>query len=267
MSGQSTRQTGEDGPCPKRLWVMNTLADDDAVDAAGKLPRGLAFHLSRCPSCKTLADQLLGIGDGLCSLAGAELPETLGPAANSQLEKALRDGARLTGRISVATEPDAEAWSTGPPSRYRSLPYAAAACIALVAGLMAIWGASGTGDQLAGTKPGNSIGESPSSTGDVPLMAPLQQPLPSLVTEVQPTTPTEAETPGDGVGSGHDGCRHTSEVDALMCERGHPIERAVQLPRRPQRKPSRAGKPPEPIDNSRTTMSTMQKPDGQRKDR
>ena len=247
---------------------MNTLADDEAVDAAGKLPQGLTFHLSRCPSCRTLADQLLGINDGLRSLRGAAMPHALEETANSQLDKALREGARVSGRVPVTDELDAEAWSARSPARYRGLRYAAAACIALLAGLLTIWGASGTGGHLAGTEPGHLIGDSPSRAGDVPQMAPLRTPLSDQrFTDVQPGSPTDAETPPDGVRPGHEECRHLTDVDALMCERNHTIERAVQLPRRPPARPIRAGQPPEPIDNSRATMSTMQKPDGQRKDR
>ncbi len=41
--------------CPKRLWVILTLSDDELLEDGETPPRILQLHLSRCDSCRALA--------------------------------------------------------------------------------------------------------------------------------------------------------------------------------------------------------------------
>lgn len=99
-------QTEDQTGCPKRLWVMLTLSDDELIADEESLPKGLRFHLSRCSSCQALADRLMAVSSRLRDLAQLEPAEEVVIAANGQLQQALHDGARLTGRVKVSDEHD-----------------------------------------------------------------------------------------------------------------------------------------------------------------
>jgi len=140
-------QTTDDAPCPKRLWVMTMLSDDEVVAPGVRLPQGLEFHLKRCPSCRALADDLLGV-TALLAEAGAQEPtESLLRRAQRQTEAALRDGARLTGRVDVDAADDGSLVPAR-AGRWRrwGLPLAAAAMIAIAFGLFSIMHGPGDGD-------------------------------------------------------------------------------------------------------------------------
>ena len=95
-------QTEDQAGCPKRLWVMLTLSDDELVVEEESLPKGLRFHLSRCSSCRALADRLMAVSTGLRDLAQLEPAEEVAIAANGQLRQALQEGATLTGDVKAS---------------------------------------------------------------------------------------------------------------------------------------------------------------------
>lgn len=134
-----TRQTRDDAPCPKRLWVMTTLSDDEIVGPGGPLPQGLEFHVSRCPSCRALAQELRSVGASLGSAGEQEPPESLLRRAQRQTETALKDGARMTGRVDVGND-GAEVLGSPIPAWWqrRTTPLAAAAIVGIAIGLFSI---------------------------------------------------------------------------------------------------------------------------------
>lgn len=87
--------------CPKRIWVLTVLSDDEHT--IGELPRGLSFHLNRCPSCRMVADRLRRANTALAALGAADEP-ALFDRAQQQAFQALRAGAALTGRVELADE-------------------------------------------------------------------------------------------------------------------------------------------------------------------
>jgi len=117
--------------CPKRLWVLSVLSDDEAMDTAGELPQGLRFHLSQCAPCRALADSMLAVTSALGARAEQHVPYDLSARADEQLARALRAGARLTGRVSVPEEAVPQRSPRPTPGWPRLLPYAAAASILL----------------------------------------------------------------------------------------------------------------------------------------
>lgn len=64
-------QSPSDESCPKRQWVMLSLADDDsdAVDGAGGRSHLLNAHLAHCTSCRELAERVLRVESRLDDLA------------------------------------------------------------------------------------------------------------------------------------------------------------------------------------------------------
>ncbi len=131
-----TGQPQDKSTCPKRMWVMSALSDDDTVRADGTLPQWVEFHLSRCPSCRTLADDLQAVTTGLAGLASEAGDASLLERANRQARSALSRGAQMTGRVEVTTEPDILKvtpvvwWHPA-----RMVPLAAAAAIGLALGV------------------------------------------------------------------------------------------------------------------------------------
>ncbi len=145
MNPDEHTPTGES--CPKRLWVLLTLSDDGLVSEDGQLPAGLRSHLSRCESCRILADRLLSVSGELRDLSALEPEDELAEAAKAQAMEALRSGARLTGRVDVHDEPDLPV--AGPTAlRWRRFAgHAAAAVILLAVGVSGLlW--IGRQDQL-----------------------------------------------------------------------------------------------------------------------
>lgn len=98
----------EANPCPKRVWVLTTLADDEALGADGALPPGLQFHLSRCPSCRGEADRLRSVSDALRELSTTEPPVALLERADEQLAVALAHGAVSSGRVTIPDDDGAD---------------------------------------------------------------------------------------------------------------------------------------------------------------
>ncbi len=122
--------------CPKRVWVMATLSDDELCGEGQSVPRGLRFHLSRCESCRLLAERILRVTDSLRDLGGGVLPDGLAGLADVQAGEALRTGARLTGRVNVPDDMELELGVAGVPAWGRYGQYAAAAIILLAVGLV-----------------------------------------------------------------------------------------------------------------------------------
>lgn len=140
-------QTEDQTGCPKRLWVMLTLSDDELVADEESLPKGLRFHLSRCSSCRALADRLIAVTSRLRDLAQLEPTEEVAIAANGQLRQALHEGATLTGRVDVADKPDMERKGTDRHTQraHRSGPgwygvSVAAAAVVVAVTLWGVWG-------------------------------------------------------------------------------------------------------------------------------
>lgn len=121
-------------PCPKGVWVMQVLSDDEALGSDGVLPRGLAFHIARCESCGILADRLRAVSRDVAALAEPEPPIDLQDRADARAQGALRAGGAFTGRTNVTDLPAPERSAARIPLPYRLMPYAAAACVLFVAG-------------------------------------------------------------------------------------------------------------------------------------
>lgn len=137
MTDRDLNVEAEQG-CPKRLWVMLTLSDDELVDGGGELPRGLSFHLSRCDSCRAVADRLRVTTDRLAGLGRLEPSGELFAAATARAVDALHDGARLTGRVDIPDEPPAIEEQERGPGRMSWAPRLAAA--AVIAFAVTVWG-------------------------------------------------------------------------------------------------------------------------------
>jgi hypothetical protein len=85
---------------------MLTLSDDEATEADGALPQGLRFHLSRCPSCRALADRLQSVSHTIGKISQLDPGEDLLADANARALRALKEGANLTGRVAIPDEPE-----------------------------------------------------------------------------------------------------------------------------------------------------------------
>lgn len=143
-------QEPKESTCPKRVWVMSILCDDEALDEPGSLPQGLAFHLSRCDSCRALGDRLRSVSSRLAELAELAPDEALADRAHDQTLSALREGARLTGRVTIPDEPDRVTLPVHAGRRLRPARYAAAAVIVVTVGL---YGLSRVSDSNRPEKP------------------------------------------------------------------------------------------------------------------
>ena len=128
----SLQQDEGDQVCPKRLWVLTSLSDDELLGDDQELPQGLQFHLSRCASCRDLANRLIAVAGGLRGLSAMEPDEALADRAQAQALTALRGGAKLTGRVSIPDEPELEPpyGGTMPLWRYGRLAVAAGIILA-----------------------------------------------------------------------------------------------------------------------------------------
>ncbi len=92
----------QDSECPKRMWVMTALSDDESLGPGAALPAGLQFHLARCPMCRSLADRLMTVNRSLGELAALLPSAELEADAGERVEMALRQGARLSGRVDLS---------------------------------------------------------------------------------------------------------------------------------------------------------------------
>jgi len=106
MTDVPDSKVAESLPCPKRLWVLAFLADDEALTADEPLPAGLQFHLHRCPSCREEAEKLKTVSANLRALGSHEPEIGLRAKANLQAKTALADGARPSGLVDVAALED-----------------------------------------------------------------------------------------------------------------------------------------------------------------
>lgn len=248
-------QEGGPGACPKRRWVMSTLADDEAMNLDGSIPQGLGFHLSRCKSCKVLADQVQSVVGLLRGLSEAEPGERLIYRANQQTEAALAAGAPLTGRVVI---PEAVDLTLSPGAASRRFPiarFAAAAVIVLVVGVYALLATSGPLNP--GESPSKRLALHPVLPIDEPTQARGAVDVVGQQTEVtsapvggidDPSAGDPAKLPvgnlADAVvrGGGVDepvqdrptACHHRTRMEAAMCDNPHSVHTAIVLPKRAQ---------------------------------
>ena len=124
-----------DESCPKRLWVMLALSDDEQVDESGALPLGLQTHLAHCESCRALAERLMSVTRALGEIGALEPAAGLGPQAEAQALAAIKDGARLSGRVDVPEDEDPVSTTARPDFRRHLVRYAAAAVIVMAAAI------------------------------------------------------------------------------------------------------------------------------------
>ncbi len=124
--------------CPKRLWVLTALTDDELLDQGDALPQGLRFHLARCESCRQLADRLLLVTSSLHEISGLESASDLADRADAQAVNALRTGAKLTGRVTIPDEPEVEVARPGRVLWLRFGRVAAAAAIVFGLSLLGV---------------------------------------------------------------------------------------------------------------------------------
>ncbi len=273
--------------CPKRLWVMLTLSDDEALDEAGTLPQGLRFHLSRCPSCRALADRLQTVTDAVRALSDSHPSTELLARADAQAKQALADGVRFTGRVTIPEEPERVGPAVGGHHRsvwLRYSSYAAAAAILLGFGLYWIsmfvgqpsrrlaenagspthqrrvvgpaWPGADTG--LASSKESQSADDGASAAGEqVPgaIGRQLADAGGDEGAESKAATPSQpGRDPRGRV------CRHSSYVEAAECDDMGCIYRATVLPDTGQRD---LGWGRALFDTRRHTMSTSQHDQGE----
>lgn len=131
-------QQPDEQSCPKKLWVLLTLSDDELMREDGVLPPGLQFHLSRCESCRALAEHLVSASGMLRTLSDLEPPADLAEAANSQALTALSNGAELTGRVDIPDEPEPAPIQRIPFWWRRFGRYVAAAAVFIAVGLFGL---------------------------------------------------------------------------------------------------------------------------------
>ena len=232
--------------CPKRMWVLSMLSDDEALERLDALPMGLEFHLKQCSSCRTLADQLRAVGADLKHLGTTEIPAGLEERAHAQALEALATGAQPTGRVQLVDDPlDRETSRIHPV--WAAAALAAAAVVIFAVG--AVW--------LRGT-PGP---DGPAGAG-IPLVNDNVAHPEFLPDDVLPAEPDEeparyavAET------SATDGRAHKPTVpaprsysEAMELDTSHSFQRATIL-----RRPSEPGPAwrllfdkPEPAQSTKT---------------
>lgn len=235
--------------CLKRPWVMLTLSDDEALAPGAELPRGLRLHLSRCASCRSIAEKLMAVTDGLAGVAATAEPDDLFDRASARARTALRGGADLTGRVDIEEE-SVDVWSVGPEVRYAQRRtvlrwVAVAACIGLVAASAVVWrvgpGSSRASHGVASSEwelPASPVGRDRTTTRD--FVGPVRQANPTL------------ELIGD-----HDAA-DVPNVYVLAPEPPDPAERR-RTAMRASSSSNRSVKPPADrlLDNPRTALSTV----------
>lgn len=277
----------EESACPKRLWVMLTLSDDEALDEAGTLPQGLRFHLSRCPSCRALADRLQSVTDAVRAVSDSHPTADLQARADAQARQALADGARFTGRVTIPEEPEtvrpvADAHHHSVWLRYSS--YAAAAAILIGFGLY--WASMFVardnrrlaenadspphqGRSLDRARPGADTGLASSKTLQSPDggAGAADEQVPGAIVQqladaggdegAESRAATQSQPARDPRGRV---CRHSSYVEAAECEDMRCIYRATVLPDTGQRD---LGWGRALFDTPRHTMSTSEHDQGE----
>lgn len=164
MNDEFDMQSGSNG-CPKRLWVMLTLSDDEVLDARGELPLGLRVHLRQCDSCRELSERLLAVSSGLQQLGRPEPPTGLLDKADGQLVDALRSGAAA--RLGESLDERWAAAGSEPAQRrriaWRSVArYAVAAVFVFAITLPPLWRAGYLGNRPAASR---IVSDEPSNRG------------------------------------------------------------------------------------------------------
>jgi len=258
--------------CPKRPWVMLTLSDDEAVEAGGTLPQGLQFHLSRCPSCRALADRLRSVTDTIGKMSDLEPGEDVQKRANAQAQQSLAEGARMTGRVMVPDEPE----HLRPVSRTLQLAwwvrwgsYAAAATIVFGFGLYGLTMLAGRdGRQIAadGIPPQNGQHDAPRGPAvRDPYLASEGTADPGRRADdasVEGVSGDSEPRLASSTGREPRGrvCRHRSHVEAAACDNPNCLYRATVLPDTRQRD---LGWGNALFDMPRHTMSTTRRDRGE----
>lgn len=236
-----------DDPCPKRLWVMMELADDEGREQVSAPATGLRFHLSRCPSCRRLADELRRTAEKLSTLARIEPPADLFAKAQAQAMHALQQGA-------VSRYPDeigeGQTAARIPPRQARSVRWirgvgALAASLALVTtGWLAhAWY---VGPRPPATSSNFSQWYIPSEE-----LAPAAASADDPVNSEEGTSSDEAWVRVDDAGNVRL-CRFRSHDEAALNEDPACIPAAMVLPGPPPRR----ARPDAVFDNSTRTLST-----------
>jgi hypothetical protein len=178
--------------CPKRLWVMLALSDDEALEPDGELPVGLRVHLRHCDSCRSLSSRLLIASGGLRSLAELEPPAGALDRANTRLEDAIRAGAIRSARPPSNGRSRASDHPTlGPTSRPRwtsRASYAAAAALAAAFLGPALWRAAYIDHKPgAALRPAPNAAEAPREVRGFPT---TDGTAPRRPRDIEPTAPT-----------------------------------------------------------------------------
>lgn len=238
--------------CSKRLWVMSTLTDDDPI--ASELPLGMRSHLSRCESCRALVRDLRVVNNQL-ELLGALEPsladkssEAVLADANERLRQALKDGARLTGRVEIPDEPFVVAPHTDfrRPAKYAR--YAVAAVLAFAAVGSAWWSW-----QL---RQEHNVGIDTTTVQELPSTADNSRGQPGRPTRLANTGQVRR---GEEVGATSHrvkrNCREQGYDEFAVADDGDCIPRAFPMSRRGRRfRPFRSTSPV--IDSRQRTLST-----------
>lgn len=276
--------------CPKRLWVMNTLSDEDTLVGESGLPQTLRLHLSRCDACNELAKRLMAVSASLASLGELEPETTLADRAHHRVLTALADGARLTGRVEIPDEPVELNPGFGAMPWRR---YAVAASVALAlgaSGFLAFQAAQDGPIQRSRVNQWTGITEEPApqppvqpqlreadGRSDEPVAAAeitvtdardSEQPddLPSPMNSDEPVLTEDAVADSfspQGVGNTRTVrsarkrrswvCEHDTVEEAALCNNPHGVHQAVVLPRRVRRNLARH---PRRVDNPPRARST-----------
>lgn len=261
--------------CPKRVWVMLTLSDDEALEEGESLPPGLRFHLSRCESCRKVAEHLQAASAKLRDLVGLQPPDDLGVRADAQLRRALRAGAELTGRVVIPEDQTPQTPSPGPASRIRVIRYAAAAAVFIGFGLAGVWVLRGPSPPRVAEETGPDETVAPAVAGAPDARPPLppdssDQSSAHVATESRSPRTDKRLADTSTVRPAAAGpvrrsrsrplCRHRSHVEAALCEDVNCIHRAVIVPPRGTRD---LGWGNRLFDNPPATVSTRRHSDGE----
>lgn len=215
--------------CPKRVWILTALSDDEHCGEAGGRSPAMQAHLAQCTPCRDLADRLERTTSMLAE-AACELPaDSLAAAAELQALGAIRAGATPTGRVQVP-EVELPACHFGRGAWRRYARYAAAAVIILSVGLIkyAEWR---TYDNSPVAR--RAVGPVRDRHGPVHLTLPSHGDGGGLA----------AGDPEGGASAGPELCIHDNLIDAANCERDHVIHPVTVLGR-PAKRAARSGAEP-----------------------
>ena len=174
--------------CPKRMWVLSMLSDDEALERLDALPMGLEFHLKQCSSCRTLAVQLRAVGAEVKNLTAAEAPPNLAQRATAQALQALQSGAQPTGRVELVDDPlDTE---TSRAYRVWAAALAAAAVVIFAVGAVLFLGTPDVSGPptTGGTLVDGGVAKPEFLPEELDPAKPEVEPVPYTVADAQPAT-------------------------------------------------------------------------------